>query len=86
MPKEKKEVKKAVRKPKVKEEVLPSEADTQAATPNETANEIGFPLFEGAQVVQILEENVNGMWHSCAMSDGTTKHVPIALFSKQHGE
>lgn len=39
-----------------------------------------FPTFEGAKVTAVLKENdVNG-FHSCKMSDGTTKHVPVSLF------
>lgn len=39
-----------------------------------------LPLFEGARVLEVLEENVNGKWNHCKMSDGTTKHVPLELF------
>ena len=39
-----------------------------------------FPAYEGKQVVEILEENVNGQWHHCKLSDGTTAHVPVNLF------
>jgi hypothetical protein len=56
-------------------EVMPVEI-----TPNESPVSPEFPIYEGAQVVAIIEENVNGLFHHCAMSDGTTKHVPIELF------
>lgn len=39
-----------------------------------------LPKYENAQVVEVLQENVNGKFHHCKMSDGTTKHIPIELF------
>lgn len=42
--------------------------------------EVARPMFEGAQVVDLVTENVNGRWHRCTMTDGTTKDVPVELF------
>lgn len=39
-----------------------------------------LPFYEGSQVIAILAKNVQGKWHHCKMSDGTTKHVPLELF------
>lgn len=40
-----------------------------------------LPSYEGANVIEILEQNaVGGRFNHCKMSDGTTKHVPIELF------
>jgi hypothetical protein len=35
-------------------------------------------MFEGASVVEVVEEG--DKFHLCKMSDGTTKHVPAELF------
>lgn len=61
-------------------------AAEQAATPATPAQQSGssvpspLPVFEGSQVTEVLQENVNGKWHHCKLSNGTTAHVPIELF------
>jgi hypothetical protein len=39
-----------------------------------------LPRYNGAQVVEVMEEGFIGRFHRCKMSDGTTADVPIELF------
>jgi len=66
----KKETKK--RKPRAK----------RAKPAEESVEEKGKPLpvYDGAQVLEVIQENTPEGWHHCRMSDGTTKHVPVELF------
>ncbi len=61
--------------------LMPSEQTKQVEPKVESQNfTITLPVFEGAQVIAILEEDVNGTFKHCKMSDGTTRHVPNHLF------
>ena len=64
----------AANKPEVKE------GDQQGAASAVAPVDEVLPRFENAQVLEILERDVNKQWHHCKMDDGTTKHVPIELF------
>ena len=39
-----------------------------------------FPIYEHAQVIEVLSENTPIGFNHCRMSDGTTKSVPAELF------
>jgi hypothetical protein len=53
---------------------------TTSEESEEVEQEVPNPHFEGAQVEEVLQRDVHGQWHRCAMTDGTTKDVPIHLF------
>jgi len=46
---------------------------------------IQMPKYEGVQVIKIIRENINGMWHRCRMEDETIRDIPIELFSNFDG-
>lgn len=40
-----------------------------------------FPVYEGVQVTEVLQIGVNNTWNRCKMADGTTRDVPMKLFT-----
>lgn len=62
-------------------EALPDDGTMNQPVADEPEVATGFPVFEGKQVMAILDdgrETVSA--YHCSMSDGTTMHVPKELF------
>jgi hypothetical protein len=60
------------------EESVPVHADSETVDPQ---HDLSLPMFEGKQVVSILDDGRETETHyHCQMADGTTMHVPKELF------